>query len=92
MQRTKDLDTPELLDQLPALQQLLFRVLGCQVYFRLVVSPIIKHFCLFSVSDFSVSILSISNSILFSFFCGVMVNKVIMKHLCSLKEQLSIIL
>ncbi|KAL1822713.1 hypothetical protein ACET3Z_009491 [Daucus carota] len=28
--RTKDLDTPELLDQLPALQQLLFRVLGCQ--------------------------------------------------------------
>ncbi|XP_057487081.1 LOW QUALITY PROTEIN: putative clathrin assembly protein At5g35200 [Actinidia eriantha] len=27
--RTKDLDTPELLDQLPALQQLLFRVLGC---------------------------------------------------------------
>ena len=31
MQRTKDLDTPELLEQLPALQQLLFRVLGCQV-------------------------------------------------------------
>ncbi|KAF5945865.1 hypothetical protein HYC85_016093 [Camellia sinensis] len=29
--RTKDLDTPELLEQLPALQQLLFRVLGCQV-------------------------------------------------------------
>ncbi|KAM7508252.1 hypothetical protein LguiA_018705 [Lonicera macranthoides] len=28
--RTKDLDTPELLDQLPALQQLLYRVLGCQ--------------------------------------------------------------
>lgn len=28
--KTKDLDTPELLDQLPALQQLLFRVLGCQ--------------------------------------------------------------
>ncbi|KAK3006447.1 hypothetical protein RJ639_015957, partial [Escallonia herrerae] len=28
--RTKDLDTPELLDQLPALQQLLFRVIGCQ--------------------------------------------------------------
>ncbi|KAK9055113.1 hypothetical protein SSX86_026194 [Deinandra increscens subsp. villosa] len=28
--RTKDLDTPELLEQLPALQQLLFRVLGCQ--------------------------------------------------------------
>ncbi|KAK2965436.1 hypothetical protein RJ640_017076 [Escallonia rubra] len=28
--RTKDLDTPELLDQLPALQQLLFRVVGCQ--------------------------------------------------------------
>ncbi|KAL8236983.1 hypothetical protein R6Q59_018064 [Mikania micrantha] len=27
--RTKDLDTPELLEQLPALQQLLFRVLGC---------------------------------------------------------------
>ncbi|KAG2713352.1 hypothetical protein I3760_04G173300 [Carya illinoinensis] len=28
--RTKDLDTTELLEQLPALQQLLFRVLGCQ--------------------------------------------------------------
>ncbi|KAG8367444.1 hypothetical protein BUALT_Bualt16G0072800 [Buddleja alternifolia] len=28
--RTKDLDTPELLEHLPALQQLLFRVLGCQ--------------------------------------------------------------
>ncbi|GFS35685.1 ENTH/ANTH/VHS superfamily protein [Actinidia rufa] len=27
--RTKDLETPELLEQLPALQQLLFRVLGC---------------------------------------------------------------
>ncbi|CAA0806459.1 Putative clathrin assembly protein [Striga hermonthica] len=28
--RTKDLDTPDLLEQLPALQQLLHRVLGCQ--------------------------------------------------------------
>ncbi|XP_075474211.1 putative clathrin assembly protein At5g35200 [Primulina tabacum] len=28
--RTKDLDTPELLEHLPSLQQLLFRVLGCQ--------------------------------------------------------------
>ncbi|KAK4479520.1 hypothetical protein RD792_015036 [Penstemon davidsonii] len=28
--RTKELDTPELLEHLPALQQLLFRVLGCQ--------------------------------------------------------------
>ncbi|PON52192.1 AP180 N-terminal domain containing protein [Trema orientale] len=28
--RTKDLETAELLEQLPALQQLLFRVLGCQ--------------------------------------------------------------
>ncbi|KAI3446875.1 hypothetical protein Pfo_003540 [Paulownia fortunei] len=28
--RTKDLDTPELLEHLPALQQLLYRVLGCQ--------------------------------------------------------------
>jgi hypothetical protein len=28
--RTKDLDTPDLLVQLPALQQLLYRVLGCQ--------------------------------------------------------------
>ncbi|XP_022882408.1 putative clathrin assembly protein At5g35200 [Olea europaea var. sylvestris] len=28
--RTKDLDTPELLEQLPSLQQLLFRVIGCQ--------------------------------------------------------------
>ncbi|KAK9947509.1 hypothetical protein M0R45_003129 [Rubus argutus] len=28
--RTKDLDTAELLEHLPALQQLLFRVLGCQ--------------------------------------------------------------
>lgn len=33
MQRTKDLDTAELLEQLPALQQLLFRVLGCQVIY-----------------------------------------------------------
>lgn len=31
MQRTKDLDTPELLEQLPALQQLLYRINGCQV-------------------------------------------------------------
>ncbi|KAI8028072.1 putative clathrin assembly protein [Camellia lanceoleosa] len=30
--RTKGLDTPELLEQLPALQQLLFRVLGCQFF------------------------------------------------------------
>ncbi|KAF9625013.1 hypothetical protein IFM89_017062 [Coptis chinensis] len=28
--RTRDLDTAELLEQIPALQQLLFRVLGCQ--------------------------------------------------------------
>ncbi|KAJ6958417.1 clathrin assembly protein [Populus alba x Populus x berolinensis] len=28
--RTKDLDTVEILEQLPALQQLLFRILGCQ--------------------------------------------------------------
>lgn len=28
--RTKDLDTPDLLEQLPALQQLLYRVIGCQ--------------------------------------------------------------
>ncbi|XP_056690392.1 putative clathrin assembly protein At4g25940 [Spinacia oleracea] len=28
--RTKDLDTIDLLDQLPTLQQLLYRVLGCQ--------------------------------------------------------------
>lgn len=34
-QRTKDLDTPELLEQIPALQQLLFRVLGCQVILNL---------------------------------------------------------
>lgn len=31
MQRTKDLDTTELLEQLPAFQQLLFRVINCQV-------------------------------------------------------------
>jgi hypothetical protein len=31
IQRTKDLDTVEILEQLPALQQLLFRILGCQV-------------------------------------------------------------
>ncbi|CAI0389176.1 unnamed protein product [Linum tenue] len=30
LQRTKDLETAELLEQLPALQQLLFRVLNCQ--------------------------------------------------------------
>ncbi|KAG6424187.1 hypothetical protein SASPL_114600 [Salvia splendens] len=29
--RTKDLDTPDLLEHLPALQQLLHRVIGCQV-------------------------------------------------------------
>ncbi|KAK1403511.1 Phosphoinositide-binding clathrin adaptor [Heracleum sosnowskyi] len=28
--KTRDLDTPELLDHLPALQQLLFRIIGCQ--------------------------------------------------------------
>ncbi|XP_017250352.1 putative clathrin assembly protein At5g35200 isoform X1 [Daucus carota subsp. sativus] len=28
--RTKDLDTPDMLDQLPALQQLLFRIVSCQ--------------------------------------------------------------
>ncbi|KAK1400056.1 putative clathrin assembly protein [Heracleum sosnowskyi] len=28
--RTKDLDTPDMLDQIPALQQLLFRIVGCQ--------------------------------------------------------------
>lgn len=30
-QRTRELDTPDLLEQLPALQQLLFRLLACQV-------------------------------------------------------------
>ncbi|KAI3524348.1 hypothetical protein L1887_03001 [Cichorium endivia] len=30
LERTKDLDIPDLLEQLPALQQLLLRVLGCQ--------------------------------------------------------------
>ncbi|KZV14192.1 clathrin assembly protein [Dorcoceras hygrometricum] len=35
--RTKDLDTPELLEHLPSLQQLLFRVLGCMVNLFLVV-------------------------------------------------------
>lgn len=30
-QRTRDLSTSELLEQLPALQQLLYRLLGCQV-------------------------------------------------------------
>ncbi|KAF9593806.1 hypothetical protein IFM89_025515 [Coptis chinensis] len=30
--RTRDLDTAELLEQIPALQQLLFRVLGCQFF------------------------------------------------------------
>ena len=32
-QRTKDLDTAELLEQLPTLQQLLHRVIDCQVSF-----------------------------------------------------------
>lgn len=36
LQRTKDLDTPDLLEQLPALQQLLYRVIGCQVIFYMV--------------------------------------------------------
>lgn len=40
MQRTKDLDTTELLEQLPALQQLLFRVLGCQVIFKFQKVPV----------------------------------------------------
>lgn len=31
LQRTKDLETAELLEQLPSLQQLLYRLLGCQV-------------------------------------------------------------
>ncbi|MCH85677.1 clathrin assembly family protein, partial [Trifolium medium] len=31
VERTKDLDTAELLEQLPALQQLLYRVISCQV-------------------------------------------------------------
>lgn len=31
VQRTRDLDTADLLEQLPALQQLLFRLLACQV-------------------------------------------------------------
>ncbi|KAI9215482.1 hypothetical protein POPTR_T124907v4 [Populus trichocarpa] len=34
--RTKDLDTVEILEQLPALQQLLFRILGCQAWMLLV--------------------------------------------------------
>lgn len=36
MQRTKDLDTIDLLEQLPALQQLLHRAIGCQVLLCLV--------------------------------------------------------
>lgn len=31
LQRTKDLGTAELLEQLPSLQQLLHRLLGCEV-------------------------------------------------------------
>lgn len=42
MQRTKDLDTAELLEHLPALQLLLFRVLGCQVILWMLS---IKHQC-----------------------------------------------
>ncbi|XP_071696561.1 putative clathrin assembly protein At5g35200 [Rutidosis leptorrhynchoides] len=41
--RTKDLDTPELLEQLPALQQLLFRVLGCQPQGVAVHNFVIQH-------------------------------------------------
>lgn len=43
VQRTKDLDTAELLEHLPALQQLLFRVLGCQVIFNSEVGPVVDH-------------------------------------------------
>ena len=31
--RTRELDTEELLEQLPALQQLLHRLMGCQVHY-----------------------------------------------------------
>nr|CAB3448238.1 unnamed protein product [Digitaria exilis] len=41
--RTRDLDTVGLLDQLPALQQLLFRLLGCQPQGLSSYNVIIKH-------------------------------------------------
>ncbi|KAF8730082.1 hypothetical protein HU200_017048 [Digitaria exilis] len=41
--RTRDLDTVGLLDQLPALQQLLFRLLGCQPQGSSSYNVIIKH-------------------------------------------------
>ncbi len=42
--RTRELDTVELLEQLPALQQLLHRLLGCQVLHH------DQHFCLWKKS------------------------------------------
>ncbi|KAI3857594.1 hypothetical protein MKW98_028858 [Papaver atlanticum] len=41
-QRTRDLDTIDLLEHLPALQQLLFRVLGCQTQVAAVYNFVIQ--------------------------------------------------
>ncbi|KAI4335671.1 hypothetical protein L6164_014299 [Bauhinia variegata] len=53
--RTKDCDTPELLEQLPALQQLLFRVLNCQPQ-GASVNNIIIHLALSMVASESIKI------------------------------------
>ncbi|XP_022755180.1 putative clathrin assembly protein At5g35200 [Durio zibethinus] len=53
--RTKDLDTQELLEQLPALQQLLFRVVGCQPQGAAVHNYVI-HLALSMVASESVKI------------------------------------
>ncbi|KAI4344184.1 hypothetical protein L6164_011439 [Bauhinia variegata] len=53
--RTKDLDTAELLEQLPALQQLLFRVLNCQPH-GAAVNNIVIHLALSMVALESIKI------------------------------------
>lgn len=53
--RTKELDTRDLLEQLPALQQLLFRVLGCQPQ-GAAVSNVVIRFALFMVASESINI------------------------------------
>lgn len=35
--RTRELDSEELLEQLPALQQLLYRLIGCRVFYHMLI-------------------------------------------------------
>ena len=49
--RTRELDSEELLDQLPALQQLLYRLIGCRVFF-LYVNLVEFGFCFLNMLRF----------------------------------------